>query len=159
MTISSTPIRVQFKTACELLDISRETLRHIVRTDNTFPRPIKTRDAKQAPVYFDYAELLEWHKNQMKSLFQSKKHEALKLQNWIFTEVLPAIRQKGSYSARQTAFEELNQLCMQELVSKDKGTFHSHGMHRRKREKHMNALSIQICKANLQLTFEGFYHD
>lgn len=62
------PIRVQFKTACELLDISRESLRHIVRTDTAFPRPIKTGDTKQAPVYFDYAELLEWHNSQKQSL-------------------------------------------------------------------------------------------
>ena len=59
MTIK--PIRVQFKTACELLDISRESLRHIVRTDTAFPRPIKTGDSKQSAVYFDYAELVEWH--------------------------------------------------------------------------------------------------
>lgn len=66
MTIK--PIRVQFKTACELLDISRESLRHIVRTDTTFPRPIKTGDTKQAPVYFDYTELVEWHNSQKQSL-------------------------------------------------------------------------------------------
>ncbi len=66
MTIN--PIRVQFKTACELLDISRESLRHLVRTDESFPRPIKTGDSKQAPVYFDYAQLIEWHNNQMQSL-------------------------------------------------------------------------------------------
>lgn len=66
MTIS--PIRVQFKTACELLDVSRESLRHIVRTDTTFPRPIKTGDTKQSPVYFDYADLLEWHNNKKQSL-------------------------------------------------------------------------------------------
>jgi len=66
MTIK--PIRVQFKTACELLDISRESLRHIVRTDTTFPRPIKTGDTKQAPVYFDYTELVEWHNGQKQSL-------------------------------------------------------------------------------------------
>lgn len=66
MTIS--PIRVQFKTACELLDVSRESLRHIVRTDASFPRPIKTGDTKQAPVYFDYADLMEWHKNKKQSL-------------------------------------------------------------------------------------------
>ncbi len=66
MTIK--PIRVQFKTACELLDISRESLRHIVRTDAAFPRPIKTGDTKQAPVYFDYAELVEWHNSQKQSL-------------------------------------------------------------------------------------------
>jgi predicted DNA-binding transcriptional regulator AlpA len=66
MTIK--PIRIQFKTACELLDISRESLRHIVRTDKTFPRPIKTGESKQSPVYFDYAELLEWHNTKKQSL-------------------------------------------------------------------------------------------
>lgn len=62
------PIRVQFKTACELLDISRESLRQLVRTDESFPRPIKTGYSKQAPVYFDYAQLIEWHNNQIQSL-------------------------------------------------------------------------------------------
>ena len=66
MTI--TPIRIQFKTACELLDISRESLRHIVRTDASFPRPIKTGESKQSPVYFDYTELVEWHNKQRLSL-------------------------------------------------------------------------------------------
>lgn len=66
MTIN--PIRVQFKTACELLDISRESLRHIVRTDADFPKAIKMGTAKQAPVYFDYAELVAWHQNQKQSL-------------------------------------------------------------------------------------------
>lgn len=62
------PIRVQFKTTCQILDISREALRHKVRTDASFPRPIKEGDTKQAPVYFDYAELVEWHNNQKNSL-------------------------------------------------------------------------------------------
>ena len=66
MTI--TPIRVQFKTTCQILDMSREALRHKIRTDATFPRPIKTGDTKQAPVYFDYAELVEWHNSQKQSL-------------------------------------------------------------------------------------------
>ncbi len=66
MTIK--PIRVQFKTTCQILDISREALRHKVRTDATFPRPIKTGDSKQSAVYFDYAELVEWHNNQKQSL-------------------------------------------------------------------------------------------
>lgn len=65
MTIN--PIRIQFKTACELLDISRESLRHIVRTDESFPRPIKTGNTKQAPVYFNYADLVAWHQNQKQS--------------------------------------------------------------------------------------------
>ncbi len=66
MTIN--PIRVQFKTACELLDVSRESLRHKIRTDKTFPKPIKEGNSKQAPVYFDYAELVEWHNNKKQSL-------------------------------------------------------------------------------------------
>ena len=66
MTIS--PIRVQFKTTCQILDISREALRHKVRTDASFPRPIKTGDEKQSAVFFDYAELVEWHNNQKNSL-------------------------------------------------------------------------------------------
>ena len=66
MTIK--PIRVQFKTTCQILDMSREALRHKIRTDATFPRPIKTGDSKQSAVYFDYAELLEWHNSQKQSL-------------------------------------------------------------------------------------------
>ncbi|EPG2067900.1 BRO-N domain-containing protein [Acinetobacter baumannii] len=97
--------------------------------------------------------------NLYRIIFRSNKKEALNFQNWVFAEVLPSIRKTGSYSARQTAFDELNRLCLQEKVSKDKGSFHSHGMHKRKREKHLNALRIETCKANLQLTFEGVHHE
>ncbi|MDM1763379.1 MULTISPECIES: BRO family protein [unclassified Acinetobacter] len=97
--------------------------------------------------------------NLYRVIFRSNKPEALNFQNWVFAEVLPTIRKTGSYSARQTAYEELNRLCMQEKVSKDKGTFHSHGMHRRKHEKHLNAKRIETCKANIQLGFEGLHND
>ncbi|NNG76388.1 MULTISPECIES: helix-turn-helix transcriptional regulator [Acinetobacter] len=70
MTIQ--PIRVQFKTTCELLDVSRESLRHIQRTDADFPKAIKIGTSKQAPVYFDYAELLEWHNNKKQSFVVSE---------------------------------------------------------------------------------------
>ena len=93
--------------------------------------------------------------NLYRIVFRSIKPEAINFQNWVFAEVLPSIRKTGSYVARQTAYEELNRLCMQEKVSKNKGTFHSLGMHRRKHEKHLNAVRIETCKANLQLTFEG----
>ncbi|WP_349928907.1 BRO family protein [Acinetobacter sp. A1-4-2] len=97
--------------------------------------------------------------NLYRIIFRSNKKEALSFQNWVFAEVLPTIRKTGSYSARQTAYEELNRLCMQEKISKDKGTFHSLGMHRRKHEKHLNAVRIETCKANLQFTFEGVGHE
>ena len=97
--------------------------------------------------------------NLYRIIFRSNKPQALNFQDWVFSEVLPTIRKTGSYSARQTAYEELNRLCMQEKVSKDKGTFHSLGMHRRKHEKHLNAVRIETCKANLQLTFEGVHSE
>ncbi|MFW1934678.1 Bro-N domain-containing protein [Acinetobacter sp. ULE_I046] len=97
--------------------------------------------------------------NLYRIVFRSNKAEALNFQNWVFAEVLPTIRKTGSYSARQTAFDELNRLCMEEKVSKDKGSFHSHGMHRRKREKHKNAIRIQTCRANIELSFEGLHND
>ena len=97
--------------------------------------------------------------NLYRVIFRSNKPEAINFQNWVFAEVLPSIRKTGSYSARQIAYEEFNRLCMQEKVSKDRGTFHSLGMHRRKHEKHLNAKRIQTCKENLQLAFEGVHHE
>lgn len=66
------PIRVQFKTACHMLDVSRESLRNIIQTDASFPRPIKTGESKQSSVFFCYAELMEWHSKQKESLNQKK---------------------------------------------------------------------------------------
>lgn len=67
------PIRIQFNQACELLNVSRESLRHIIRTDEKFPRPIKNGNAKQAPVYFDYGDILSWHEEQkLNSQYKNK---------------------------------------------------------------------------------------
>ncbi|MCL6238773.1 transcriptional regulator [Acinetobacter sp. ANC 5033] len=66
MTIK--PLRLQFKKTCELLDISREKLRHLQRTDETFPKAIKMGESKQSAVFFDYAELMAWHEKQKLSL-------------------------------------------------------------------------------------------
>lgn len=66
------PIRIQFKTACELLDISRESLRHIMRTDESFARPIKMGESKQSPVFFDYVEIIQWHEAQKKKVMEQE---------------------------------------------------------------------------------------
>lgn len=58
------PIRVTYNQACELLSVGRDTLRNIIQKDQTFPRPYKYGDTRQAPVYFDYADLVEWHNDQ-----------------------------------------------------------------------------------------------
>ena len=57
----ATPLRIQFGTACQLLDVTRESLRHTMRKDPTFPKPMKMGTTKQAPVFFDYQEIVEWH--------------------------------------------------------------------------------------------------
>lgn len=62
MVFDSSQIRVRFITACKFLDVSREGLRYIMKTDKSFPVPLKTGSTKQSPVYFDYNELVEWHK-------------------------------------------------------------------------------------------------
>lgn len=55
------PLQVNLKKACQMLDVSRDTLRVLIRRDPTFPRPLKYGDSRQAPVFFSYAELVEWH--------------------------------------------------------------------------------------------------
>lgn len=62
------PLRIQFKTACQILDVSREKLRHLQRTDEAFPKAIKMGVSKQSAVFFDYAELMAWHEKQKLSL-------------------------------------------------------------------------------------------
>lgn len=91
--------------------------------------------------------------NLYRLILRSNKSGALAFQSWVCDEVLPTIRKKGSYSAQPTAYEEFNRLCMQEKLSKDKGSFHSLGMHQRKREKHLNAKRISAFKQYIQLNF------
>ena len=99
--------------------------------------------------------------NLYRVIFRSDKPEAINFQNWVFQEVLPTIRKTGSYSptARLTAHEEFNRICMDEKLSKGRGSFHSHGFHKRKREKYLNAIRIQTSMNNLQLTFKGFNNE
>lgn len=58
------PLRITFNQACEILSISRDNLRNLIIRDKSFPRPIKCGNTRQAPVYFDYIELNNWHEKQ-----------------------------------------------------------------------------------------------
>ncbi|MDV2438015.1 BRO family protein [Acinetobacter gerneri] len=153
---------------CRVLDISRSSdLLQIQRggVKNETPKRHGALDPKGVAEYHTPTsggiQKLKFinEPNLYRIIFRSNKPQALNFQDWVFAEVLPTIRKTGSYSARQTAYEELNRICLQEKVSKDKGTFHSHGMHRRKREKHRNARRIHTCKTNIQLGFEGLHND
>lgn len=64
------PVRIQLKTACQILDVSRETLNNIIKLDPNFPPKIKTGTSRQSPVYFDYMQIIEWHKSTMQNLTQ-----------------------------------------------------------------------------------------
>jgi predicted DNA-binding transcriptional regulator AlpA len=55
------PLQVPYKKVCEMLGVSRDTLRVLMRRDSDFPSAIKYGESRQAPVFFSYAELLEWH--------------------------------------------------------------------------------------------------
>lgn len=56
-----TPIRVTYNQACEILSISRDTLRNLQNSDPDFPKSIKQGTKRQSAVYFDYADLVAWH--------------------------------------------------------------------------------------------------
>lgn len=53
-------LRVSYNEACSMLSIKRDALSRLIKTDNKFPKPIKEGSTKQAPVYFDYQDLVEW---------------------------------------------------------------------------------------------------
>ena len=97
--------------------------------------------------------------NLYRIVFRSTKPEAINFQNWVFAEVLPTIRKTGSYSARQTAYDELNRLCMQAKTQKAKGSFHGTGLVNHRYSMQDLNLRITTCKNNLQLTFEGIHND
>ncbi|MFW1757222.1 transcriptional regulator [Acinetobacter guillouiae] len=65
------PVRIKFQTACQILDVSRETLNNIIKLDPDFPPKIKVGNSRQSPVYFDYMQIIEWHKSKMQNLTQN----------------------------------------------------------------------------------------
>lgn len=97
--------------------------------------------------------------NLYRIVFRSTKPEAINFQNWVFAEVLPTIRKTGSYSARQTAFDELNRLCMQANTQKAKGSFHGTGLANHRYVMRDLNLRIATCKNNLQLAFKGLSNE
>lgn len=62
----SSPLRVSFNQACELLCLSRSGLRKLIERTPDFPKPIKSGVERQSLVFFDYQELVEWHKSTLK---------------------------------------------------------------------------------------------
>ena len=53
-------MRLTIKEVCQMLSIERDKLNKMVKNDPNFPRPIKEGNTRQAAVYFDHSELIEW---------------------------------------------------------------------------------------------------
>lgn len=61
-----TPIRIPKKDAAKALGLSVDGLNRLMQKDPSFPKFCKMGTSKQAHVYFDYAELVQWHKQTMR---------------------------------------------------------------------------------------------
>jgi predicted DNA-binding transcriptional regulator AlpA len=55
------PFLLSYNTVCELLDIERNTLRNLMKKDDSFPAPLKMGQSRQAAVYFDREEIEAWY--------------------------------------------------------------------------------------------------
>ena len=53
-------LRLTMNETCHFLSVQRDKLNKMVKDDASFPRPIKEGQTRQAAVYFDHSELVEW---------------------------------------------------------------------------------------------------
>lgn len=53
-------LRLTMNETCHFLSVQRDKLNKMVKEDSSFPRPIKEGTSRQAAVYFDHSELIEW---------------------------------------------------------------------------------------------------
>ncbi len=53
-------LRLTMNETCHFLSVQRDKLNKMVKEDSSFPRPIKEGASRQAAVYFDHSELVEW---------------------------------------------------------------------------------------------------
>jgi len=63
-------IRITKKEVCYMLSIKADKLRKLIIEDNTFPRPIKEGNTRQAAVYFDMNAIEEWWGNKLTNSVQ-----------------------------------------------------------------------------------------
>ena len=53
-------LRLTANETCHFLSVQRAKLHKMVKADPSFPRPIKEGVSRQAAVYFDHSELVDW---------------------------------------------------------------------------------------------------
>ncbi|MEQ1067703.1 helix-turn-helix transcriptional regulator [Acinetobacter sp. XH1741] len=57
------PLRLTKNEVCTLLGVSRDKLSRMEREDENFPKGMKEGVTRQAAVYYDYQEIVEWYEN------------------------------------------------------------------------------------------------
>ena len=57
--------QISFEEACNLLRKSRSGLYKTIAADPTFPKPIKSGNARSARVYFVASEIAEWQQTKL----------------------------------------------------------------------------------------------
>jgi len=62
-------LRLTVNETCHFLSVQRDKLNKMVKDDASFPRPIKEGASRQAPVYFDHTELVEWWENKKQARY------------------------------------------------------------------------------------------
>lgn len=55
-------LRLNMKQVCHLLGCSRDMIHKYIREDPLFPKPLKQGTTRQAPVFFDTQEIVDWYK-------------------------------------------------------------------------------------------------
>jgi len=56
-------LRLTKKEVCEALSITASRLDKMMQEDGSFPRKYKEGTTRQAAVYFDYQEIIDWWNN------------------------------------------------------------------------------------------------
>lgn len=56
-------LRLTKNEVCLLLAVNRDKLSRMEREDESFPRSMKEGVTRQAAVYYDYQEIVEWYEN------------------------------------------------------------------------------------------------
>ena len=60
-TVQIKPFLLSYNTVCKLLGIERNALRNLMKKDDSFPKPLKMGQSRQAAVYFDREEIEVWY--------------------------------------------------------------------------------------------------
>lgn len=76
-TVGVIPLRLTKDTTCQLLSVSRDKLDKLIKTDPTFPTPIKEGVTRQAAVYFDYQSIVDWWSAKVAASKQKNEEQAL----------------------------------------------------------------------------------